>query len=250
MRSPYVCTRALLRPLLRRRPVVALEAEIIVLRHELALLRRSAPKPRPDWADRALLAAIANVLPRQRHLGLVVTRHVHALAPRPRPPTLAPPSATTGQTTDRSDDTRDDPPARAGEPALGLPTPRRRAPKDRHHRRRNDRAARPRPSTAPTGAAPRRAVAARRGVQVGAREGTPNAAGGDRDRELGEFADDPLVAATRVLAREPEDQLARLGVERGASRSVSGAVPAAPGSNVVATFACWSRTSARTGSRS
>jgi putative transposase len=52
----------------------AKDLEILVLRHQLTVLRRTTPRPKLVLADRALLAAISRVLPPS----LLVLLHRHA----------------------------------------------------------------------------------------------------------------------------------------------------------------------------
>ncbi len=82
----------------------AKDAEILTLRHEVAVLRRTNPRPTFTWLDRAVLSALSKLLPaplrRMRlvsprtllrwHASLVCQRWTYPRRRPGRPPTAAP----------------------------------------------------------------------------------------------------------------------------------------------------------------
>jgi putative transposase len=72
--------------LLLTRSSASTDVELLVLRHEIAVLRRTNPKPRLDWTDRAVFAALLRRLPpmlRKHRLltpSTILRRHHHLIA--------------------------------------------------------------------------------------------------------------------------------------------------------------------------
>src|SRR4051794_6580394 len=58
---------------LRAQSDTSKEIEILVLRHQLAVLQRRTSRPLINWTDRAVVAALARLLPAPRRVGLLVT---------------------------------------------------------------------------------------------------------------------------------------------------------------------------------
>jgi putative transposase len=63
LRLLYLITIRVFGWMLLSRSHASKDAEIMVLRHEVTVLRRQVARPEPDWADRAVLATLARPLP-------------------------------------------------------------------------------------------------------------------------------------------------------------------------------------------
>jgi hypothetical protein len=98
----------------------AKDLEILVLRHQLTVLRRQTPRPRLEPADRALLAAVSRVLPEPAGRASLSGGHTAALAPAACRRGLDVPAPRIRPAAAGSGGAAADHPLGQGEPTLGL----------------------------------------------------------------------------------------------------------------------------------
>ena len=119
----------------------ARDAELLVLRHENAVLRRTVGRVRYEPADRAWFAALASFIPRRQWAGLFPVTPATLLAWHRRL-TARKYDTTTRRRAGPADRTEHRPGSRPpgeGEPAVGLPADPRRANQAWYDRRAVDR---------------------------------------------------------------------------------------------------------------
>ena len=126
VRRCYVVVRTLVRLLVSAGPPGRAEGpkdlEILVLGHQLRVLQRTSGRPKLRAIDRVLLAAASRVIPRDRWVAfLVALRSFSGGSASSCGWTVDVPKAGPDRAaTDRHRDPRAHPPARPGEPPLGL----------------------------------------------------------------------------------------------------------------------------------
>ena len=146
--------RALALVRVHRMDALAKDAEILVLRHQLVVLRRQVPRARFNGADRALVARLASLVPKERWRSFLVTPQtvldwhrglVRTALDLPHRRPGRPPLADGAR--------RAHLPPNEGEPKLGLPTHRWRTEEAWHPRLERERCRCAPPAPPPSGVA-------------------------------------------------------------------------------------------------